>query len=410
MAGRDLFRPATRGRPTPFGRVLLVVLGAVVLVGCTSSLPQPALSVRVDSPPTAAGASELLTLLTAARHDAVRWARLIDSADPGFPTEAERLRANLDQFSVELTLTGRTHDLSTTRFRQLGPSARAHGVRVRWAVPGEPTPAEHIIWLTVTNSAQGARLSGVKDGPPERASRPIWWEKPVRVHRRDAVALITGPETDPDPWLATLATATATLAERDLRLPLVVAEIPASAADFEQMLGVVPGSYRQVAATAWPFGSTVHIVVNPEAVPAQAAARQVLLTHEAVHVATGSVGRDLPLWLVEGYADLVALADQPEVTAEHRRQLAEDQRTHGVATGLVSAAELAPDHPRVGANYQRAWLAVSVLDRGSGSAGRVHRAVGAGIPLDRALAAEAWTEADLEAAVHSELQQLAERP
>lgn len=394
-------------RRTP-GRVLLVLLGVVVLLGCTPRAPQHSFSVGADAPSTAGAVPELLGELTTATQDASRWTRLIDPSDPGFAVVAERLRANLAQFSLELAPAGQTHELSESRTRQLGPSALAHGVRVRWAVPGERAPAEHLIWLTLTDSDRGIRLAGVKDGPPQRAARPIWWDTPVTVHRRDGVAVVTVAGTDAGPWLAGLTEAASTLSEREPQLPLVVAEVPAGAADFEQVLGVSPGSYRRVAATAWPFGPTVRIVVNPDAAPEQGAARQMLLTHETVHVATGSVGRDVPLWLAEGYADLIALAGQPEVTAEHRRQLAEDQRGHGIATDLVTAAELAPDHPRVHANYQRAWLTVGVLDRGRGSAARVHSAVIAGVPLDRALAAEGWTEADLTAAVHAELRQLAQ--
>ena len=38
------------------------------------------------------------------------------------------------------------------------------------------------------------------------------------------------------------------------------------------------------------------------------AGRQVLLTHEVTHLATGSAATDLPLWLEEGFADEVALS------------------------------------------------------------------------------------------------------
>lgn len=391
------------------GGILLVLLGVVALSGCTPVAPPPAVSTRAASPPAAETVAGFLIELAAARWDPERWARLTDPTDPGFAAEAERVRANLAQFRVEFVAAGQTHELTEARMHQLGTSARAHAVRVRWAVPGEPVPAEHVVWLTLTNSAAGARLAGIGDGPRERIARPIWWERPVAVHHAAGVAVITGSDTDLDSWLTGLTEARATLAGHSLQPPLVVAEIPASAAAFEQVLGVRPGSHRQVAATAWPHGPAVRIVVNPETVPEHGAARQVLLTHEAVHVATGSVGSPVPLWLAEGYADLIALSDQPEVAAAHLDQLAADQRQHGIAPALVTAAELAPAHPRVHANYQRSWLTVTVLDRDRGSAGRVQAAVGAGVPLDQALAAEDWTEADLTAAVHAELLRLVGR-
>lgn len=388
---------------------LLVVLFGLAVIGCTPTAARTAVTATAALPPGAEEVRRLLTELSVGTRDAQNWARFIDSTDPRFPAVAEQLRANLAQFHVDLIPAGHTRELTEARIRALGLSARVHAVRVRWAVPGEPTPAEHLIWLTVTNSADGPRLAGVTDGPSDRAARPIWWDTPVTVSRRDGAAVIAGSRTDPEPWLDGLAAATATLAEHDLRLPFVVAEVPATTADFERVLGVRPGSHRHVAATAWPFGSTVRIVVNLDAAPAQGPARQVLLTHEVVHAAAGSVGRDAPLWLIEGYADLVALADHPDVSAAHRQHLVEDQRSHGISAHLVSAAELAPDHPRVHANYQRAWLAVRVLDRGQGSAGRVHAAVVAGVPLEQALGAEGWTETDLTAAVHAELVRLVDR-
>lgn len=335
------------------------------------------------------------------------WANLIDPVDPRFVAGSERLRTNLVQFETDFRPTGALIELSPERQALLGSTARAYAVRVRWAVPGEPAPAEHTVWFTVTRTRAGAQLAGTSDAPADNTSRPIWWINPVSTHHTDRAAVVSGPGIDHQSWLDALDNASTTLANHRISHPLLVAELPPTAAEFERILGVPQGSHRRIAASTWPFGRTTRIVVNPEVANALAPpARQVLIIHEAVHQALPP-SPGAPLWLTEGYADLIALDDQPAIAQTHLDRLAADQRQHGAATALVTDAELAAADPRVQANYQRAWLAVRVLDRDNGTATRVHSAVASGTPLASALAAEGWTETTLAEAVHIELARLA---
>lgn len=355
----------------------------------------------------AANLTRFLTDLGAARTDPAAWARLIDSRDPEFAARAEQLRENLAQLEVTFAATPRTHHPNDARRAVLGPTATAHAVRVHWNAPGT-TAATHTLWFTLTSSDGRLRLAGVTDGPAESRAEPVWWFERVRVVADGRATVLAGAGVDPAPWLSGLRTARAELALRHLDPPDLVAQLPSDAVGFERVLGVRPGSHRHVAAAAWPFGDAIQLIVNPAAGGATTGeARQVLLTHEAVHVATGSVHRRGPLWLSEGYADLVALHAHPRVAAAHEANLAADQRRHGVATTLVSDAELGPANPRVDANYQRAWLTVRVLDRDDATADRVHAAVQRGTPIAEALAEVGWSEATLADAVRAELTRIA---
>ena len=375
-------------------RILVVLLGVLSLLGCTPAPPP-------DTPPAAAIAFDdlngFLTELETARHDPAAWAERLNATDPDLAVAAEQIRANLAQFDVRFTATGDTHPLTTPA--RGGAAATVHGVDVDWAVPGHP-PATHRLWFTLTTRQTGLLLVGLTDGPATDPV-PLWALGPVQVAGGAQAAVLAGADVDVAPWLNDLGKALRTLEARGIGTSPLLVQVPAQPRDFQRLLGVRPTSHRAVAAVTWPFGAAAHVVINPQAA-LFGPTREVLVTHEAVHVATGSLRPGGPLWLAEGYADLVALTGQPEVTAAHERHLADDQRRHGIATTLVTEADLDPDNPRVDAHYQRAWVTVRVLDR-AGIADRIHAAVQAGTPLSQALAAEGWTEQSLAHAVTDEL-------
>lgn len=405
----------------------MALLGVVALLGCAPAPAPPvaptgsaAATPGVPASPAPPSQVDLTNLLDrfAAADDQAGWQALIDPVDPQFAVTSVWLRDNLAGLHMQLEPTAGVRALPEQRRELLGPEAVVQAVRARWSVPGTAT-AEHTLWLTLRPGPEGPRLAGITDGPPATDAGagplPIWWLEPVRIIRQGEVAVLAARSQDPDDWLPGLVEAREVVARRVPTTEPLVAQLPGTAAGFERVLGVRPGSHRLVAAAAWPFGDAVHLVVNPEAGGAtQGEARQVLLTHEAVHVASGSVRGTGPLWLTEGYADLVALAGQPAVAAAHEANLADDQRRHGIARALVTNAELQPDNARVHAHYQRAWITVRVLDHGpdsrpapgGGVADRVHAAVVAGTPLDAALADEGWSTDTLAEAVSEELRGL----
>ncbi|WP_432559142.1 hypothetical protein [Granulicoccus sp. GXG6511] len=408
---------ATSLRATP-SRILVMLLGVVPLLACagpadTARPPEHAPPGLVTTPTAAQGPAGPLTgsqlqdflgVLVAKRADPAAWQVLLDRRDPEFAARADQLRANLAQLEVAITPTGRTHPLSAARRELLGSSATVQAARVDWAVPGFPA-ATHTVWFTVTTDTGSPRLAGLTDGPS--GAVPLWLLQETRVVVDGSDAVLAADDRDAGPWLAGLATARAELRQHNLDPSSLVVQLPDSPADFERVLGVHADSHRAVAASTWPFGETAHIVVNPLATRSlRAEARQVLLTHEAVHVASGSVQRRGLLWLSEGYADLVALSAHPEVRAAHEAHLAADQRRHGIADALVSDADLDPGNPRVDAHYQRAWLTVRVLDRNTGTADRIHAAVQSGAALDQALEDEGWNRGSLQSEVHAELRRL----
>jgi hypothetical protein len=154
-------------------------------------------------------------------------------------------------------------------------------------------------------------------------------------------------------------------------------EVARDEASLEQALGAAPGTYRDVeavSAAAPGAGSpgTPLVWVDAEAVGGlNDQGVEIVLTHEATHVLTGVVGDTaMPLWLVEGFADYVALRDvHKPLSVTAGRILAEVRRD-----GAPGRLPLAPDFDAAQATggdaytaeYEASWLACRLLARRGG--------------------------------------------
>ncbi|WP_329520069.1 hypothetical protein [Spirillospora sp. NBC_01491] len=107
--------------------------------------------------------------------------------------------------------------------------------------------------------------------------------------------------------------------------------------------------------------------------------RDVVLTHELTHVATGGAGDTrTPLWLIEGFADYVgyrrAEVDVRAAAGELRRDLVAGR----LPAALPGREAFAGTSPRLSQAYQEAWLACRMIsDRyGEATLVRLYRAAG----------------------------------
>src|SRR3546814_1082426 len=127
----------------------------------------------------------------------------------------------------------------------------------------------------------------------------------------------------------------------------LVVEVPDSAAQLDAMLDASPGDYANIAAvTTTVDGSLspsapVHVFVNPQmwaGLKPQGA--QVVMSHEAVHVVTGAaITSGVPLWLLEGFADYVALRDVAVPVATSAGQIIKQVRAAGAPKALPGRTE-----------------------------------------------------------------------
>jgi hypothetical protein len=174
----------------------------------------------------------------------------------------------------------------------------------------------------------------------------------------------------------------------------LVVEVPASVDELDRTLDADAGTYDQIAAvTTAADGSRapdapVHVFVNPDVFGRLGATgAQVVMSHEATHVATEAYFSTMPLWLLEGFGDYVALRDVDLPVSRSAAQVIAEVRRDGPPRALPGPAEFGTRTTHLGATYESAWLAVRLLARDGGEARlvRFYGAVDAGTSVGSAL-------------------------
>jgi len=248
-------------------------------------------------------------------------------------------------------------------------------VETTWAFRGfDRTDAETEVSFTFRRDGDGADIVAI--GGHDRRT-PLWLSGPVTVRRTPRTLVIVAGQGDNAEAgrYAGLARTAVTAVNRvlpDWHRGLVV-EVAESADALVAELDAKPDEYAQIAAvTTTVDGSTeagapVHVFVNPEVLgPLQATGAQVVMTHETTHVATDAANAMMPLWLVEGFADYVALRDVRLPLSVTAAQITEQVRRHGVPDHLPTDEEFGTTQTHLGAQYEAAWLACRTLaDLGS---------------------------------------------
>jgi hypothetical protein len=177
-------------------------------------------------------------------------------------------------------------------------------------------------------------------------------------------------------------------------------------ATLDDALSSEPGTYSGIAAvTTTADGSLapdapVHVFVNPVIFgQLQPTGSQVVMSHEAVHVATeAATNNTMPLWLLEGFADYVALRDVDLPVSTTAGQIIDRVRQEGPPETLPGSVEFDTTTTHLGATYESAWLACRLLADRAGQAAlvRLYMDVRDGASIGSALQREfGLTEAEL---------------
>ncbi|MGW4891122.1 hypothetical protein ACWEQL_02470 [Kitasatospora sp. NPDC004240] len=329
-------------------------------------------------------------------------------------------RARLDGLLADRARTLRA-ELADVPLAGLGyrdPVAVPAGAPGRWSVTAELTAAlagydEYpVVYRRRLDLA--AEADGWRPGREEGAGGavPLWDLGTVRA-TRGGHCLVLGLAGGPDP--AELA------AVADRAVPAVnalwgtgwagrlVLELPSTVEQFARLLDVPPADWTEMAAvTVAAPGAPRHapadrVVVNPVAYGRLSAfGRQVVTTHEAVHVATRADTRSwTPLWLSEGVADWTAYRDSGRTAAQLAPELAKDVAAGRTPAALPADRAFAAGAEGIAQAYEQAWLACDLIARRYGPERLVacYRAVGAAEPgsggperqLDQVLRAELGT-------------------
>jgi hypothetical protein len=290
-------------------------------------------------------------------------------------------------------------------------------VDATWRFAGfDDAPARAEVTLRFVDADDRVALTGVGD---DGNRAPLWLSAPLQVRRTaGTLVMAAGSAAQADAY-ARRATAAVPVVRRVLSdwRPRLVVEVPGSAAALDRALAADPGRYANIAAvTTTVDGSVdpdapVHVFVNPDVFGRlEPRGAQVVMSHEAVHVATDAATSDLPLWLLEGFADYVALRDLDLPLSTTAGQVIDQVRRDGPPDHLPGSAEFDTTTTQLGAAYESAWLACRLLAQtgGEGALLRLYRLVDGGRALGPALRATfAMTPAELTRAWRRSLSDLA---
>jgi hypothetical protein len=281
---------------------------------------------------------------------------------------------------------------------------------------------------TGSNDSDGSGTSGtagsvaIEEFGAGEGRLPLWLAGPVQVRRTgETMVVLAGTGAAAERRAArygTLATRAVATVRRVLPWPHpdLVLEVPADEAGLERMMGAETGSYHGVAAVTASVDGTahgpVHVLVNPQVIGGlNSQGAQIVLSHEATHDATDVADNDtLPQWLLEGFADYVALRDVTLPLSTTARQIIADVRQHGAPEHLPGAAEFNDQSESFGAEYEAAWLACRLLARLGGEQAlvRLYDEVRGGADLAYTMRQEfGFGVSDFTARWRSELQGLA---
>ncbi|HET6937460.1 MAG TPA: hypothetical protein VFI19_02595 [Nocardioides sp.] len=401
-----------------FGGALMVVVVAVALVtyllvrSDPYVAPTPTGSVAQPDPAGAAHALQQLERAVTDR-DGHSAAALAPEDDPRAGDLLSAVVANADALHVGEFTARYVDDVSAVDAAGRWQAA----VDLTWRFDGfdrDPAHEEVLVGF----EEDGGHVGITSFGGGDRRS-PLWLSGPVEV-RRSARSLV----------LATTAANADLLAARaDAAVPVVrdvlphwrgklVVEVPGSEGDLDAALAADPGTYTTIAAVTASVDGTltpsseVHIFVNPDVYDdLEPVGGQVVMSHEATHLATRApMTNGVPLWLLEGFADYVALhaVDLPITTTAS--QIIQQVRREGAPDHLPGEAEFDENATHLGASYESAWVACLVLADAGGRDAlvRLYEQVSHGQDLDQRLQGVfGLTEAELTARWRQRLENLA---
>ncbi|MFN8191477.1 MAG: hypothetical protein U0R78_13755 [Nocardioidaceae bacterium] len=294
--------------------------------------------------------------------DAQRAAAL--AADPAV---AERL-ATMARNAGRLRLRG----VTATTTAPPGPDGALTAL-VTWQVPViDPDPLSTSLTLRLVTHGDATQVAAVQP----QGQTPLWLQAGPVVVRRAGAAMVVlaahnaglGGDITRETRRA-VATVRAVLPHWSGRLAL---EVAADTDSYEAVLDASPGERAGDAAVTVTLGDPAtsrssRVVINPAVFSSlRPIGRRVVLAHEATHVATSAAASPAPLWLVEGFADYVALRDVAVPEWVSAAQLLDEVRRHGPPTQLPSDTDFQAAGDRLAAAYEASWLACLTLAEAGG--------------------------------------------
>ena len=384
---------------------------AITLTGCSGDdYVAPAPETATAGADATAASTTLATL-----EDAVAAGDVQAAAALASDSTAEDLLSAVATNASGIGLTHVTFGYVTETGRTAGEDAWDALVSVTWQVRGfDEAPAR--VELPVSFADGGRRITAIGG---QGARLPLWLAGPVAVRRTaDVVVLAAAGDRHIERYTRQGQRAVDHVESTLGGTHRLVVEVPADAAALHRVLDADDDAYASIAAITAPVDGTqaprspVHVFLNPGVFDKlDHTAAQVVMTHEAVHATTGaSLVQDAPLWLVEGFADYVALRRISLPPSRTSAQIIAQVKKSGLPSALPAASDFNTAATHLGAAYEAAWLVCRTLADKGGERALItfYDDVLAGTEVAPALRRGfGWSEADLLAAWRTRLADLA---
>lgn len=383
-APADLLRQA--GRPLVWAAGLVVFALVAVTLVVLLTRPQQAVlpTSEASTSQSSAGSSDtrgyeaaallerLTTLLESGRRSQVE--ALADPADPSARQELGTIFDNVRAAGVT-DLSMRYVDEDTGALTSDGQSPGGADewvgdVSLTWRLRGFDL-SDSTMNVTLT-FAQEAHAAGFVTAVGDYGDAvPLWLLEPVAVERNASSMVMVADQSEVKKYATLAAHAVSDVRKvlPDWRGKLVV-EVPQAGADLSRLLNADPSTYANIAAVTTPVdGSSsssapTHIFVNPSVFDKLGPeGSQIVISHEATHVATHAATSSMPMWLIEGFADYVALDHVNLPVTVTASQILGQVRKQGVPSHLPGPTEFNTENKALGSSYEAAWLACRLLSQ-----------------------------------------------
>lgn len=343
----------------------MLVSVSIIVAGCSNdtSIPPPAAPSQTTAT-RVADALETLTGLDAA----LRAGDASEASGFGLGAAGDVLRAaaanvtRLDLGRVSLRYVQELASTTVAGTAEFGPDSWQATVAVEYQLRGwDQKPTEVETTFTFSPGADGQLVAAI--GSAEGRT-PLWLAGPVKgVAAGRTLVLVREGTGTRESRLARRALVDVGQVIGSWKGRLVI-ESPATDDEFYRVLGTTRDQYANIAAVtasvggASTPGSPLHVFLNPALFDKLGPrAAQIVVSHETTHVATSAPYTEgMPTWLVEGFADYVALAHTGIGVQTAAAQILKKLKAEGLPRDLPSEEDLAPTAPGLGAAYEEAWL------------------------------------------------------
>ncbi len=200
-------------------------------------------------------------------------------------------------------------------------------------------------------------------------SLPVWLAGKVEVQKQADTVVISvdgGVAGQIESMTARARSAVVNVLPDATRRVVVVS--PHTQGQMAELVGRKVAEVDQIAAVTTNLdgsngtASGVVIVLNPAVFSTMdERAAQVVLTHEATHLLTSAVGTSAETWVVEGFADFVALHDDDAPLSLSAGQVLAEVKAGKTPKRLPSTADFESTGHGLGAVYESAWMIFRML-------------------------------------------------